>query len=460
MSSGTPTSFIKLSDLTAQVSKAFEQVFGTRTYWVLAEISNSNLQQQKGHWYFECVEKSSGKTDIISRIACVAWKSGVERIRVFEKTTGQAFQNGIEVLLKVSVEYHPVYGLKLCMQDIDVQYTIGALELQKQKTIERLLKECSSFIRKEGENFITTNNQLPLPMVIQDIAVISSKSAAGYEDFKFTLASNSFNYRFNIDSYYTYVQGEANSAAVYGKLLEVFKSGKKYDVVVIIRGGGSQTDFLIFDQFDLGKIVAKFPIPIITGIGHQKNQTIVDLLAHTSTTAPTKAAEFIIAQNRRFDIELDAFKRKIIIRSQQRIAMKLREVNLINHVFTIQVPAILTAQNKMIANLSSGILNKPRLLISNHQKDLALMSRQLGSFSSGLLKNQQGSLAHFLTVFKMMSPLNIMKKGFALVKINGKIITDPEQITVGKDISIILSGTEIRSEVISKNKYHGNEFDI
>ena len=350
--------------------------------------------------------------------------------------------------------------MKLCLQDIDPQYTIGALELQKQKTLERLLVECADFISKSGNRYLTRNNQLHLPRVLQQIAVISSRSAAGYEDFRYTLDNNSFGYRFRVDGYYTFVQGEVNAAAIRSKLLEIYHSGKPYDAVVIIRGGGSQTDFLIFDQYELGKIVAKFPIPVITGLGHQKNQTIVDMMAHTSTTAPTKAAEFIIAHNRAFDSEMDAIKQRIIIRSQQMISFLQKDLYRVQNSFTLQLPAHLALRQKKLASLSSSLSNKPLVILSHHEKDLSLMQKQMGSLSLRLVKNQQGYLAHYLTLFRMMSPLNILKKGFAMVKVGDVIETDGAKIKEGKDISIILSGREIGATVTSNKTYNGNEFDL
>ncbi len=460
MEQGAERQQLRLSHLTAKIGELFTRQFGSRCYWVVAEISNCNPNPHRSQWFFECVEKSSVNKEIIAKVSCMAWRMGIEKIRAFEKITGQPFTNGIEVLLNVQVEYHPVYGLKLCLQDIDPQFTIGALELARQQTIERLLRECSSFIRKEGDRFITNNNQLPLPQVLQHIAIISSQSAAGYEDFKHTLSNNAFGYKFDIDSYYTYVQGEANSIAVYNTLLQVFHSNKAYDIVVIIRGGGSQTDLLIFDQFDLAKIVAKFPMPIITGIGHQKNETIVDMMAHTATTAPTKAAEFIIAHNRAFDLSLEEIKKHIIIRSQQRLSRDERELNRLKQLFGVQLPELINNHKVALEQVAGTLKNRPALLLANYNKDVEVVNQRFRSAIPQYIRAVQSRIDHHVSMFRVMSPVSIMKKGFALIKIDGMVVADPQKVHVGKDISIILNDTQLEATVIAKRNYNGNEFDI
>jgi exodeoxyribonuclease VII large subunit len=214
------------------------------------------------------------------------------RIEEFEKNTGQAFTNNLHVLVQVSVDYHALYGLSVSVLDIDSNFMLGILEQQRNATLERLVKE-NDFIQKEGDGYSTYNSQLKLAAVIHKVAVISSSSSAGNEDFRHTMQHNDFGYVFQIDDYYTVVQGDNNAKLFLNKLIEIYSTGIPYDAIVINRGGGSQSDFLIFDNYNIGRAVAKFPIPVITGIGHQKNVSITDLMAHTHTKTPTKAAEFI-----------------------------------------------------------------------------------------------------------------------------------------------------------------------
>lgn len=474
--------FLKLSDLSNQVNRVLELNFGSRRFWVLAEISNLNFSKQRGNYYLECIEKAEDNIDIRARIAAIIWSTDYAKVIAFESQTGQKFRDGIQLLIEVSINYHPVYGLKLRIHDIDPAYTIGALEKQRLDTIQRLLTECSDSVKQQGDGFITKNKLLSLPRVIQRIAVLSSSSAAGYEDFKQLLINNEFGYTFFLDSYYSLVQGEQNAAALHNKMLEIFRSGKNYDVLVIIRGGGSQTDFLIFDQFEMGKIVAKFPIPILTGIGHQKNQTIVDMMAHTANTSPSKAAEFIVAHNRKFETELISLQRRIIIRSQQRISTAFqsgaqmhslivnrtrdlisnqqRSLRLLNQSVITQSQNLINLKKSFLLNTTSNLLVKPRILIAGEKNQLKHMVPRIENSGIRLVKSYQASLQNSISMIRAMTPENILKRGFAIVKFNDRIITDADKIEKGDEISIILSGQQIDATVQSKKQYDGKEFDV
>eukprot|EP01118_Nematostelium_gracile_P010694 TRINITY_DN3723_c0_g2_i4.p1 TRINITY_DN3723_c0_g2~~TRINITY_DN3723_c0_g2_i4.p1 ORF type:complete len:228 (-),score=35.17 TRINITY_DN3723_c0_g2_i4:643-1326(-) len=215
------------------------------------------------------------------------------------------------------VQYTPAFGLQLNLLDIDTSFTLGQFEKMRLATLEMLLSRNPDFIRKVGDQYITKNKQQELKPVMQYLAVLSSDTSAGYQDFRHTLANNPWGYGFKIDDYFTAVQGEGNAKNLVNRLIDIYESGKPYDAVILIRGGGAQTDFLIFDNYELSRAVARFPIPVITGIGHQKNETICDLMANTALKTPTKAAEFILANNRVFEEKLIHAQKRIIIKTQQ-----------------------------------------------------------------------------------------------------------------------------------------------
>ena len=446
--------------MTAKVQNALSAAFANKHFWVIAEITNYSFYPQRNHHYFDLVEKAQSGTEIVAKMPAVAWSTGDICIRNFERSTGQKFKNDIQVLVNVSIDFHSSYGLKLTLHDVDISFTIGALEKQKQETLQRLLDECSDFISKIGDRFITLNNRLPLPVVIQNIAVISSSQSAGLHDFTHTIESNSFGYRFNLVNYYTVVQGEAKAELVYNKMLEVFLSGIAYDVIVIIRGGGGQTDFLIFDQFILGKIVAKFPIPVITGIGHQKNETIVDLMAHTSTKTPTKAAEFIIAHNHAFEEKIAGYQNSIIIKSQQVFSRHTTMLSSLNATIINRTRDLLSLNKDLLVQNKQVVVNKTKEILYRNKSELVNIISNLKTFHSQFLKNQGNNLNHFASIIKTMSPANILKKGFAIVKVNGVITSDPEKINIGSEMSVILSNKEIKTSVKSKIEYHGEDSDV
>jgi exodeoxyribonuclease VII large subunit len=386
------------------------------SYWVVADVTSHTFREEKAYHSFELVEKDPGSKQVIAKIRGAAWGYGADKIQMFERQTGQRFTNNINVLVNVAVEFHPVYGLQVSLNDIDPAFTLGVLEQQRLTVLEDLVVKNPEFIRKVGDRYVTRNNQLKLNAVIQKIAIISSKTSAGGEDFLHTLMNNPFGYQFNIDNYYTVVQGENNADQFLAKIIEVFNSKKPYDVVVITRGGGAQTDFLMFDSYSIGRAVARFPIPIITGIGHQKNETITDLMAHTQTKTPTKAAEFIIAHNRRYEEAIISLQNRIITRSQR--------------------------------------------MFQNCFKELAMLQQQTISRSRSMLASHHRSLEHFASFIRVARPENVLKRGFAIVRSGDKIITNADDIDVGTKVDIVMSGSVLNTTVNQKTKRDGAGTDI
>jgi len=468
--------------LTGQIKSVLDKSFFNRTFWVLADVVDHKFYSQKGYHYFSLVEKDRQNHSVLAKIQAVAWGTGALSIDSFEKTTGQKFRNDINVLVNVSVSYHQAYGLQLVLNDIDTNFTIGQLEQQRQQTIQKLLTECSDFIQKVGDKFVTRNNSLQLNLVIQNIAVVTSKNAAGYNDFVDTIENNKHGYRIKIDPYFTMVQGDGNTMALYNRLLDVYNSKVNYDALVIIRGGGSQTDFLIFDQFNMAKVVAKFPIPIIAGIGHQINETIVDLMAHTSVKTPSIAAEFIISHNRQFEESYLNLMKTVIIKSQQLFNLNQKalsqvsssltnnarnmlqtnkdEIAKANQIAINKSKTILFEKRAMLNELSARILFKPQIIVSNKLNDLSNLVQNLKSFNKKFLINQHGFIGHYDSICKIMSPLNILKKGFAIVYQNDKIAINGSNIKPSDIIKIRLSESEITASVTNNNKASGSDYNI
>ena len=473
---------IKLSELNNKIQETIDTAFSAVSFWVIADITNHTFKAQKNYHNFDLVEKDPNSNDIIAKISGKAWGSGSNKIANFERITGQKFSNNINVLINVKVHFHPVYGLQLEVNNIDPNFTLGVLAQQRQATLERLVNENPTFINKIGNKYFTRNNQLKLNIVIQRIAVISSKTSAGGEDFKHTLLNNPFGYTFLIDDYFTLVQGESNSALFLEKIIEVFHSKIAYDAVVITRGGGAQTDFLIFDNYNIGRAVAKFPIPIITGIGHQKNETIVDLMAHTQTKTPTKAAEFIIANNKQYEDAMLSFQKSIVIKSQQLFSFHFQMLSQLNSIVVnntrdiinqykdalVQINQVTINTSKSIiynhknelVKISAQILSKPKIILYNRINDIANTVSNLKIFNAQFLKSQRAYLGHYSSIIRMMAPDNILKKGFAIIKFNNKITSNPDEIKVGDDIDIIFSETQIKSTVKQKSKYDGTDFNL
>lgn len=450
---------IRLSELNIQINNVIESAFNNQSFWVVADVTNHTFRSNKNYHNFDLVEKDPTSNNIIAKVSGKAWGNGSKEIVDFEQVTGQKFSNNLNVLVRVKVVFHGVYGLSLDLISIDTSFTLGLLEQQRQRTLDKLIAE-NDFIQKIGDKYYTRNNQLKMSVVIQNIALLSSKTSAGAEDFKHTLENNSYGFVFSIDDYFTVVQGENNSEQFLEKLIDVYKSNKPYDAVIIIRGGGSQTDFLIFDNYSIGRAVAKFPIPIITGIGHQKNETIVDLMAHTQTKTPTKAAEFVLSHNKAFEDKLLSLQKTIVIKSQQIFSHRLPSLAQLNIAVVNKARDIIAMNKDTLVGVSVKILSKPKIILYNRINDIKNVVGNFKVFNSLYLKNQNGYLGHYVSVVKMMDPNNILKKGFAILKINDKIVSDPKGIEVGDDIDIILSNTKLKSTIKQKSKYNGTKIDI
>lgn len=473
--------YIKLSALNDLIHETISSRFKGQRFWVVADITNHSYNAEKKFHYFELVEKGQTGSTITAKILGKSWGAGAIRILEFEKNTGQQFTNNLHVLVQVSVDYHPLYGLSVNILDIDTNFMLGILEQRRNATLKRLVEE-NDFIKKDGDGYATLNNRLKLAVVIQRIAVLSSSNSAGNEDFRHTLEHNNFGYRFQIDDYHTIVQGDNNAKLFLSKLIEIYNSGIPYDAVVITRGGGSQSDFLIFDNYNIGRAVAKFPIAVITGIGHQKNVSIVDMMAHTHTKTPTKAAEFIIAHNRSFEQNIRTLQQNIVIKSQQLFLTHYKELQEVKGSVSDKTRELirmhsdeLQKANQNIQNSSRTVLyayqrnlmlktqqalQRPKMLIQQQQSDLVHISNTIKTFTNQYLRNINLYLEHTEKSIKMMSPQNILKKGYAIVRVNEKIVSSAENIKVGEDIEVILKDTIVRTTVKEKRQYNGKETDL
>jgi len=281
-------------------------------FWVIGEISEIKVNRA-GHCYIELVEKESGSDEIAARARAIIWSYTFRMIKpYFLTTTGQELAEGLKILIQVSVEYHPVYGLSLHIRDIDPSYTLGDLARRRREIIEKL-KQAGVF---------DMNRELTLPLVPQRIAVISSASAAGYQDFVTHLENNPGHFRFSLTLFPASMQGADAVPSVLEALNQIFEREEDFDAVAIIRGGGAQADLGCFDNYDLAWTVAQFPLPVITGIGHEKDDTIVDLVAFARTKTPTAAAEFFIDAVSDFYDRIIALQTEVVKYSREILAAR------------------------------------------------------------------------------------------------------------------------------------------
>jgi len=288
-------SALKLTELLLNVKDALKASL-QKTYWIRAEISEISTNYS-GHCYLELIEKPENSDTISAKVRATIWSS-VNRMlsAYFETVTGQQLEKGLKILIKASVEFSELYGLSINILDIDPTYTIGEQERARREIIKQL----------EEDGVMEMNSMLELPLVSQRIAVISSQSAAGYGDFIHQLSSNSEGYTFECTLFPSVMQGQKTAESIIKALEAIFEHETEFDAVIIIRGGGSKTDLSWFDNYDLAVNIAQFPLPVISGIGHERDKSIADMVAHTSLKTPTAVAEFLIEQASNFDETISA----------------------------------------------------------------------------------------------------------------------------------------------------------
>ncbi|MEX1187960.1 MAG: exodeoxyribonuclease VII large subunit [Bacteroidia bacterium] len=471
---------LSLSEFTGFIQNTFRKEFGDRFYWIIGEISN--FIPRKGSQYFHFVEKDEVSGKVLAELSALSFQDGVMEIEAFERNTGQKFSNGIKVLARVSLGFHPVYGMKLQLHQLDSSFTIGELRKQREATLAKLVAENPDAVKFSDNRYYTRNQSIKLPEVISRIAVISSESSAGLEDFRHTLNSNSFGYSFEIELFATKVQGDENGKKTVEKLIEIFNRIEEFDIVVLVRGGGSQTDFLMYDAYPLSRAIARFPIPVFSGLGHLKDISICDLMSHTSEKTPTKVAERIVSHNRFFEEKVLNFRQQIIIRTQQLLGFRKEELGnteselkqLVNAqlqtsredlhkmggIITGRSVSTLYRRDQNLAELVRKVSTKPIVIVGFGLHEIDQIILNIKSDSSKLLKQHKGYIEHHKTVFRILSPSRTLARGFALVKKDGVIISQSSKIKKGDHIDIYLSGDNIKADIKQIIKADEQEFDL
>jgi len=303
-----------------------------------------------------------------------------------------------------------------------------------------------------GDEYITTNKKAVFNAVIQNIAIIGSPNSEGYKDFIGVLEANQFNYRFDIDNYQSAVQGAEAHAEIVSRLVAIYQSGKKYDCVVIIRGGGAKTDFLVFDNYLLAKAAARFPIPIITGIGHSTDISIVDMMVNTRTNTPTKAAEFVVLHNRNFEDQILNLQKNITIKTQRLLASALSRITTANLTVINNSRLLLTNHKDALSEMANQMNVRPRIAVAHKLQELENVKSNMHSNTRKYLANLDGYLNHYQSLIRMAKPESILKRGFAIVSQDGKPVGNPEKLRTDSQLKVIMHKYDIETKITAKRK--------
>ncbi len=359
-----PDKSITLLELNNNIRLEINQAFPD-SYWVTAEISEIRINHS-GHCYLELVDKDDTMNSIVARSKANIWNSTFRLLKpYFETSTGRILESGIKILFNATIEYHELYGFSLNIKDIDPTYTLGDLEKKKQEIIKKL----------EDEGVIDINKSLVIPVVPQRIAVISSDTAAGYGDFSNSIQNNSYNYYFDLNLFPAVMQGSQSEASIIEALDNIFSQEDQFDVVIIIRGGGSKADLSCFDSYLLALNIAQFPLPVITGIGHERDESIIDIVANTKTKTPTAAAEFLITQFTEFETKIDNIHKRIIKLTSFFINDSKREIDSLKSNLNQLIILNIERNKNQLGNFERRLSNGIKTFFSENKHKLELLSK-------------------------------------------------------------------------------------
>lgn len=424
-----------LSELNGLVRSTIESVL-TDEYWVEAEISEA--RESRGHCYMELIEKDVRSNTPVARASAKCWRQTWVLLRpYFERTTGQTLHAGMKVLLRVYAQFHEAYGFSWIVTDIDPTYTLGDMA-RKRLEIIRQLKE---------EGVFELNKELELPLFTQRIAVISSNTAAGYGDFCNQLAENEYGYKFKISLFAAIMQGEQVEQSIIAALNRINEQIDDYDCVVMIRGGGSTSDLSGFDTLALAENVANFPLPVITGIGHERDESVLDLIAHTKVKTPTAAAALLINRLRSVEERIDNCRERItrtvtghINSEKQRLAAISGRIPALFSVVKTRHEARLDMMAQRLKGAAGNRINAQKHHIDiMEQNILPLAERRLTAARHRLEILEQRA--------KALDPTLLLRRGYSITLYKGRAVRDASSLKKGDKIETRLENGTIKSIV-------------
>jgi len=403
-------------------------------YWVEAELSE--CRESRGHCYLELIEKDEQSATPIAKASAKCWASKWMLIRpYFERTTGQRLHAGMKVLLKVYAQFHEAYGFSWIVTDIDPTYTLGDMARKRQEII-RQLKE---------EGVFDLQKSLELPVFCQRIAVISSETAAGYGDFCNQLADNPYGFQFRTHLFPAIMQGESVEQSIIAALNRINDTYDDFDCVVIIRGGGATSDMSGFDTLALAENVANFPLPIITGIGHDRDESILDMVSHTRVKTPTAAAALLIDHLKAVLDMLNDSQEHLTRCAQQKITTLNAQLSTLSEAIPRLFSIVRTRQEARLDALYQRLLLRIQQKAVSHQADISNLSQRMLTSLERRLTLERHRLEMMEEKVRVLDPTLLLKRGYSITFFKGKAVKDPLQLKKGDEIETRIEKGTIKS---------------
>ena len=448
-------SLLELNQLLAEVI----DVGMPREYWVEAEISE--LREVRGHCYIDLIEKAEGTNTPVARASAKCWANTWSTVGpLFEKVTGQRLHAGMKVLMLVGANFHPAYGFSWIISDIDPTYTLGDMARKRQAIIDQLKREGVFDMQKE----------LEMPLFCQHIAVISSANAAGYGDFVNQLESNAYGFRFVTRLFPATMQGEGVEQSIISALEKIYKTTLQlprggefepasqeasprggsegvFDCVVIIRGGGATSDLSGFDTLALAENVAQFPLPVITGIGHERDESILDMVSHTRVKTPTAAAAFLIDNLKRVWDFLEDAQNSLAANARQRMEAEqmrlVRASEKISPLFSL----VKEREERRLDRMMQKIIAAAQQGVSNNKHKIDIIEGNMQPLAMRLMTEQKHRLQMLEQRAQALDPALLLKRGYSITTHNGIVVRDASLLKPGDVIETRVEKGTLESEV-------------
>lgn len=410
-------------------------------YWVKAEMNKLNFYHYSGHCYPDLIEKQKGK--VIAQFRSVLWSGDYKRINdQFIKTLHEPLKDGIKILFLANISFDTVYGISLRILDIDASYTLGDLEREKQETIIRL--------KKEG--IYDRNKSLPFPLLPKRIAIVSVETSKGYADFKKIMDNNPWGYKFFHFLFPSLLQGEKAVDSMLNQMQRIRKVIHHFDIVVIIRGGGGEVGLSCYNDYRLAREIALFPIPVLTGIGHATNETVVEMIAFANEITPTKIAEHLIQRFHDFAIPLQKMNERIMERSKRIIREENQNFAAAIKLFHSATGSLMRTSHYNLNMVALSVTQQSLFLFRNKRQSLQYMREKVFDKSLMNISNHKTTLAALEKNIMNMSPESVLKRGYSITLHHGKAVTNTEAIKEGDQLNTRIFGGNIFSVVTATQK--------
>ncbi|NRA11341.1 MAG: exodeoxyribonuclease VII large subunit [Crocinitomicaceae bacterium] len=450
-----------LQQVVSSIRKTIEERYN-REYWVKAEMHKLG-QTRAGHCYPELVQKEDGK--VVAEMRGTIWKHSFDKINErFMEVVKEPLKEDTTLLMKVKVNFHEVYGISLQINDIDPNYALGELQRERAETLKKLQKE----------NLLNANQQVLFPMLPKRVAVISAESSKGLSDFMQVIELNNWNYNFFTMLFPATLQGEKAETTIIAQLENIKRVRDHFDIVVIVRGGGGEVGMSCYNNFNLCKAIASFPIPILTGIGHSTNLTVAEMISYRNAITPTELGDFLIQAFHEFAVPVkDAIKS---IRTHTMQILELTKLTLakVSTSFSAVATGALSKEKYVLQEFRSGLqsgalrsfefnkervrrlehstVSSGRLMIQDQRNGLIRITEQLPHYSESLLLKEQNNLDRLVQSIRLMDPINVLNRGFSITTHKGKTIDASNKVQVGDKISTRTANFTIESEVTANKE--------